>query len=131
MHFDSSKSPFRRWWSQLSAKNLGFNIRSWAKVRILTWILLLGAGGLALNNNYFELSKHIEIFTTLYREINTYYVDDVDPAKLMKTGIDAMLKSLDPYTDYIPESEIENFKFMTTGQYGGLVHSFPKTGKAS
>ncbi|MFM7179387.1 MAG: S41 family peptidase, partial [Bacteroidota bacterium] len=130
MHFDSSNSPFRRWWSQLSAKNLGFNIRSWAKVRILTWALLLGAGGLALNNNYFELSKHIEIFTTLYREINTYYVDDVDPAKLMKTGIDAMLKSLDPYTDYIPESEIENFKFMTTGQYGGIGALISQNGES-
>ncbi|MFM7288401.1 MAG: S41 family peptidase, partial [Bacteroidota bacterium] len=130
MHFDSSNSPFRRWWSQLSAKNLGFNIRSWAKVRILAWILLLGAGGLALNNNYFELSKHIEIFTTLYREINTYYVDDVDPAKLMKTGIDAMLKSLDPYTDYIPESEIENFKFMTTGQYGGIGALISQNGES-
>ncbi|MFM7589139.1 MAG: S41 family peptidase [Bacteroidota bacterium] len=130
MHFDSSKSPFRRWWSQLSAKNLGFNIRSWAKVRILTWVLLMGAGGLALNNNYFELSKHIEIFTTLYREINTYYVDDVDPAKLMKTGIDAMLKSLDPYTDYIPESEIENFKFMTTGQYGGIGALISQNGES-
>ncbi|MBM3447420.1 MAG: PDZ domain-containing protein, partial [Bacteroidetes bacterium] len=130
MHFDSSNSPFRRWWSQLSAKNLGFNIRSWAKVRILVWILLLGAGGLALNNNYFELSKHIEIFTTLYREINTYYVDDVDPAKLMKTGIDAMLKSLDPYTDYIPESEIENFKFMTTGQYGGIGALISQNGES-
>jgi carboxyl-terminal processing protease len=62
----------------------------------------------------------MEIFSNVYREINTYYVDEVDPAKLMKTGIDAMLKSLDPYTDYIPESEIENFKFMTTGQYGGI-----------
>jgi carboxyl-terminal processing protease len=83
-------------------------------------VLVVAVSGLALNNNYFELSKHMEIFSNVYREINTYYVDEVDPAKLMKTGIDAMLKSLDPYTDYIPESEIENFKFMTTGQYGGI-----------
>ena len=83
-------------------------------------VLVVAVSGLALNNNYFELSKHMEIFSNVYREINTYYVDEVDPAKLMKTGIDAMPKSLDPYTNYIPESEIENFKFMTTGQYGGI-----------
>lgn len=89
------------------------------------WVLILLLGGmsfgsLAFVNNYFELSKNIEIFTALYREVNTYYVDEIDPAKFMRTGIDAMLKSLDPYTDYISESEIEDFRFMTTGQYGGI-----------
>ena len=69
---------------------------------------------------YFEISKNLEIFTTVYKEINTFYVDETDPGKLMKKGIDEMLKSLDPYTNYIPESEIEDFKFMTTGQYGGI-----------
>ncbi|MFN3530387.1 MAG: S41 family peptidase [Bacteroidia bacterium] len=86
-------------------------------------VLLIAAstfGSLAFVNNYFELSKNIEIFTSLYREVNTYYVDEIDPAKFMRTGIDAMLKSLDPYTDYISESEIEDFRFMTTGQYGGI-----------
>ena len=58
--------------------------------------------------------------TTLDRELNNFYVDETDPGKLMKTAIDEMLKSLDPYTNYIPESEIEDFKFMTTGQYGGI-----------
>lgn len=81
---------------------------------------LISMGSLAFVNNYFELSKNIEIFTSLYREVNTYYVDEIDPAKFMRTGIDAMLKSLDPYTDYISESEIEDFRFMTTGQYGGI-----------
>jgi len=71
-------------------------------------------------DNYFEISKNIDIFTTLYKELNTFYVDETDPGKLMKTAIDKMLKSLDPYTTYIPESEIEDFRFMTTGQYGGI-----------
>ena len=71
-------------------------------------------------DNYFEISKNIDIFTTLYKELNAFYVDETDPGKLMKTGIDKMLKSLDPYTTYIPESEIEDFRFMTTGQYGGI-----------
>lgn len=77
------------------------------------------------NTDQFELSKNLDIFASLYRELNTRYVDETDPGKLMKTGIDAMLESLDPYTNYYPESEIEDYKFMQTGQYGGigsLVH---------
>ncbi len=77
-------------------------------------------GSLAFVDSYFEINKNIEIFTTLYREVQTYYVDEVEPNKFIKTGIDAMLKSLDPYTNYISESEIEDFRFMTTGQYGGI-----------
>ncbi len=71
-------------------------------------------------DGYFEHSKNIDIFTTLYGKLNVYYVDDTSPGKLMKTGIDAMLKSLDPYTVYYPESDIEDYRFMTTGQYGGI-----------
>jgi len=72
------------------------------------------------NVSQFELSKNLDIFASLYRELNTRYVDETDPGKLMKTGIDAMLESLDPYTNYYPESEIEDYKFMQTGQYGGV-----------
>lgn len=72
------------------------------------------------NDNYFEISKNLEIFATLYRELNIFYVDDVQPGDMMKTGIDAMLASLDPYTNYITESQIEDYRFMTTGQYGGI-----------
>lgn len=71
-------------------------------------------------DNYFETSKNLDIFTTLYRELNVFYVDETDPGDLMKKAIDSMLESLDPYTTYIPESEIEDFRFMTTGQYGGI-----------
>ncbi|HVA99193.1 MAG TPA: S41 family peptidase [Bacteroidia bacterium] len=71
-------------------------------------------------DNYFEISKNLDIFSTMFRELNIYYVDSIQPGKLMKTGMDAMLASLDPYTDYIPESEIEDYRFMTTGQYGGI-----------
>lgn len=72
------------------------------------------------STNYFEISKNLDIFATLYREINTYYVDDVDAGKLIKTGITEMLKSLDPYTNFISESEAEDFRFQMTGQYGGI-----------
>lgn len=68
----------------------------------------------------FEIGKNIDIFTSVYKELNTYYVDDVDPNKLMRTGIDAMLESLDPYTNYISEAELEGYKFQITGNYGGI-----------
>lgn len=71
-------------------------------------------------DNYFEVSKNLDIFATLFRELNIYYVDETDPGELMKRGIDDMLGSLDPYTNYIPESEIEDYRYMTTGQYGGI-----------
>jgi carboxyl-terminal processing protease len=85
-------------------------------------VVLMSAGvvGTKISDNYFEISKNLEIFTTLYRELNIYYVDETNPGELMKTGIDAMLKSLDPYTNYIPESDMEDYRFMTTGQYGGI-----------
>ncbi len=72
------------------------------------------------NAKYFEITKNLDIFATLYKEVNTYYVDEVSPNKLIKTGIDAMLGSLDPYTNYIPEDDIEDYRTMTTGQYGGI-----------
>lgn len=74
----------------------------------------------SFKDDYFEISKNLDIFATLFREVNLYYVDEVPPGKLMKTGIDAMLESLDPYTNYIPEEDIEDARFMTTGQYGGI-----------
>lgn len=71
-------------------------------------------------DDYFEISKNLDIFSGIYREVNMYYVDSTDPGKLMKKGIDSMLESLDPYTNYIPESDIEDYRFLTTGQYGGI-----------
>ena len=78
-------------------------------------------------DNYFEIAKNLDIFTTLYKELNTFYVDETNPGDLMKKGIDEMLKSLDPFTNYIPESEIEDFRFQTTGQYGGIGAMITKT----
>ncbi|RAU81450.1 S41 family peptidase [Pontibacter arcticus] len=91
-------------------------------------IAVLAAGCLALglvsfrseSDRYFEIAKNLDVFATLFKEVNTYYVDDIPPAQLVRTGIDAMLKSLDPYTNYIPEDDIEDFRTMTTGQYGGV-----------
>lgn len=88
---------------------------------ILTVIIVLGLA--AFNNpneRYFEITRNLDIFATLFKEVNAYYVDEVNPNKLIKTGIDAMLASLDPYTNYIPEDDIEDYRTMTTGQYGGI-----------
>lgn len=90
------------------------------KIAIGLFIAVSSLSSVAFVNDYFEISKNLEIFTSTYKEINSNYVDDVDPAKLMRTGIEAMVESLDPYTNYISESEIEDYRFMTTGQYGGV-----------
>ncbi len=74
----------------------------------------------SFTDSYFEISKNLEIFAKLFQELNIYYVDETKPGELIKTGIDAMLRSLDPYTVYYPEERIEDFKFLTTGQYGGI-----------
>lgn len=93
--------------------------RSWK----LIWIIPLAGLTLAaspLRENYFELSKQLEIMTALFRELNIYYVDELQPGELMETGINAMVSSLDPYTIYYPESRVEDLRFMSTGEYGGI-----------
>ena len=97
----------------------------------ISLVLLVGFAGIAAvsdNSKFFEISKNIEIFTNLYKEINTYYVDEIDPAKLMRTGVDAMLESLDPYTNYLSESEIEGFRYITEGKYNGIGALIKKIG---
>jgi carboxyl-terminal processing protease len=91
-------------------------IRRFAAVAVMS-VALLSA---TFSDEFFEISKNMEIFTSLYKELNIYYVDGTKPGALMKTGIDAMLKSLDPYTVYYPETKIEEAMFMQTGQYGGI-----------
>ncbi|MCC7332552.1 MAG: S41 family peptidase [Flavobacteriales bacterium] len=98
------------------------------KITLIVALALSSVISVGYVDNYFEISKNLDIFATLFRELNTYYVDDSDPGKLMKTGIDAMLESLDPYTNYIPESNIEDYKLMTTGQYGGIGALIQKQG---
>ena len=68
----------------------------------------------------FEIAKNLEIFASVYKALNQNYVDDVDPGKAIKTAIDAMLASMDPYTNYYPESQMEDVKLQMLGQYGGV-----------
>ena len=93
------------------------------KIQIITFILalLLPLGLLAQEKqNNFEIAKSIDIYNSLLRELNLNYVDEINPGELNETAIKAMLDGLDPYTVFIPESDIENAKFMTTGEYGGI-----------
>lgn len=98
---------------------------------------LLGASAIGISSffsysfvdNYFEITKNLDIFSSIYKDVNTYYVDDVDPGKLIRTGIDAMLNSLDPYTDYISENDVEEYRFQITGQYGGIGSSISDRGE--
>ena len=80
----------------------------------------LGIFGFSRDEKNFEVAKNLDIYFTLFRELNLFYVDDVNPNKLVKTSIDQMLESLDPYTNYIPEDQMEDFRFMTTGEYAGI-----------
>ena len=71
-------------------------------------------------SDQFEISKNLDIFATVFKQLHLNYVDEINSADLIKIAIDDMLESLDPYTNYIPEDEIEDLRFMTTGQYGGI-----------
>lgn len=86
---------------------------------LLTLLVLLFIQG-KTSDSYFEVSKNLDIYATLFKELNTYYVDPIEPGKMVKTSIDAMLDDLDPYTNYITESDIEDYEFQTTGKYGGI-----------
>lgn len=96
-----------------------FTSKTRKRVLIFSAIAALVIGA-AYTPDYFEISKNLDIFNSVYRELNVAYVDGTKPGQLMKTGIDAMLNSLDPYTVYYTENDIEDFRFMTTGEYGGI-----------
>ena len=88
----------------------------------LVWIPIIGllVVFFSFKSIDFKTSKSLDIFFSFFRELSIFYVDDIDPEKLIYTGIDAMLNSLDPYNDFIPEENKETFEFQTTGEYGGM-----------
>lgn len=96
--------------------------------QIIILAALIGVFSINATVSDFEISKNLDIFSTLFRELNQNYVDEIQPGDLMKTAIDKMLETLDPYTVFIPESEIEDYRFMTTGQYGGIGSLIQKQG---
>lgn len=82
--------------------------------------VLLTAGFLLPGDRLFEITRNLDVFSALFREVNINYVDEPDPDKLVRTGIDAMLESIDPYTVFIPAEDAEDFSMLTTGQYAGI-----------
>ena len=99
--------------SRLLSKRLGAG---------LLVVLLLGTSAGVINekDKYFEIAKNLEIFTSVYKELNTHYVDDLDPNTIMRTGIDAIMNSLDPYTVYYSESQVESYRISDDNRYNGL-----------
>lgn len=95
-----------------------------SRIRIISFAFAISLLGLFAfvgpGEKYFDIAKSLDIFATLFKEVNAYYVDEVDPKKLINTGIKGMLESLDPYTDFIPEEDLESFSIQTTGQYAGV-----------
>lgn len=72
------------------------------------------------DDRYFEIAKNLDIFATMFKELNALYVDEINPNKAMRTSIESMLKQLDPYTNFFPEDDIEDYMTMTTGKYNGI-----------
>jgi len=92
-------------------------------------ILFFSVGFSTLKNRDLDLVKNLDIYYTLFRELNMFYVDETDPEELVTTSINAMLSSLDPYTTYIPESAMDDFQFQTTGEYGGIGSLIQRQGE--
>lgn len=101
-------------------------ISKYTKVGLLILVSLIGISATVNKDKLFEISKNIEIFINVYKELNSNYVDDLDPAVLMRTGIDAMVNSLDPYTNYISESQVERYKISDDSKYQGVGASVIK-----
>ena len=99
-----------------------------ALISIALSLLLASTAQTQITSSSFEISKNLDIFATMYKELNNNYVDELNHGELIKTGIDAILDKLDPYTVFISEAEIEDFNFMTTGQYGGIGALIHKQG---
>ena len=87
---------------------------------ITTGLLTMGAWAQEVKNHNLEVAKNLEIFNALYRNLDMMYVDTLDANKVVTAGIDAMLNTLDPYTEYYPEERQTDLKQMLTGKYAGI-----------
>jgi carboxyl-terminal processing protease len=84
-------------------------------------VLMLAFGTWSFKDDLFQISKNLDVFASVYKEVNINYVDDINSSKMIKTSVDAMLDGLDPYTEFVPESEIEEYKLhYVSTQYGGI-----------
>jgi len=100
---------------------MGTLLKKYKKLVISGGMLALATFTWSFSDDLFQASKNLEVFVDLYRAINLNYVDGINSAKMIKTGADAMLDGLDPYTEFVPESEIEDYKLhYVSTQYGGI-----------
>ncbi|WP_143308089.1 S41 family peptidase [Chitinophaga vietnamensis] len=104
------------------------NKRKLAATLILAVLAIAGIFAFNESDKYFQIAKNLDIFAAFYRELNTYYVDDLPPEKVMHKGIDAILEETDPFTDFISEENLDDLKFMATGKYGGVGASINTNG---
>ena len=96
-------------------------VNRYKKQLLIGGILMIAAGAFSFKDDLFQLSKNLDVFASVYKEVNINYVDDINSTKMIKTGVDAMLDGLDPYTEFVPESEIEDYKLhYVSTQYGGI-----------
>ncbi len=94
------------------------NIRLWSIGVVVSCLSFFAISSSEID--YFEITKNIDIFVSLFKELNIHYVDKIDPSTVIRKGIDAMLNELDPYTEFYSEAETEDFRIQTTGKYGGI-----------
>src|SRR6201985_3256332 len=95
--------------------------RNFKKLGFAAGLVLLAVGIWSFDDDLFQIAKNLDVFSSVYKEVNINYVDDINSAKMLKTGVDAMLDGLDPYTEFVPESEIEDYKLhYVSTQYGGI-----------
>ncbi len=104
-------------------------MNKYSKYLLFTLICVLGMSAITKDKSrLYEISKNIEIFVNVFKELNANYVDDIDPAQLMRTGIDAMVGSLDPYTNYISEAQVQGYRINSEGKYEGIGAIVEKIG---
>ncbi len=94
----------------------------------LTSAFFLFTNAKSANDPFFEISKNLDIYSNIFKELNAFYVDPIEPGKLVKTGVDAMLEDLDPYTNFVTEADIEEYQFMMTGKYSGIGANVQRKG---
>ena len=106
-------------------------VKKFKKPIFITGVLILALATFSFRDDLFQISKNLDVFASVYKEVNINYVDDINSAKMIKTGVDAMLDGLDPYTEFVPESEIEDYKLhYVSTEYGGIgAGIFAREGK--
>jgi carboxyl-terminal processing protease len=113
----------------IPAHKLHISMKKWIYGLLGTGLVITALAFSQPSNKYFEIIKNLELFSNVYKELNAGYVDELDPAATMRKGLDAMLGSLDPYTNFISESEMEGYRTLSEGRYRGIGAQVKKIGE--